>query len=139
MSGIEKIKHKIRQIDVLKKSISNIVKEVLMSEEAYISELVRKQLQSGIKGDGTDMPNYVPNSKQPSAPGKITLFDTGDFYAGIEPLFADTNFSLTDIDDKTGFLVAKYGEILGLNKESLQVLYDRVRPKIKNRILQVLA
>ena len=116
--------------------LPEIIREELINQREFISDLNRRQLRRGEKGDGTDMPNYVPGSKQPSAPGKITLFETGDFYEGIEPLFDDEgNFENISIDVKTPFLVANFGEeILDLTKESEQELRKVLIPNIIKRI-----
>lgn len=125
------------QLVKLKKArnqIPNIIRDALISEQAFIAQLNRDQLLDGKKADGTNMPDYVQNSKAPSSPGEITLFDTGEFQAGIEPLFGNDELNLLGTDEKTEILVAKYGEILGLNEESLNLLIQKVKPIIQTKV-----
>lgn len=126
------ITEKKAKLENILKSINNIVRQEAIKERDFISKLNRDQLLKGEKADG-DTPNYVIGSNQPSAPGKITLFEAGDFHEGIEPLFEDKGFEMVDTDFKTPFLVAKFGNILGLNKDSIIKLRARLFPRIKVR------
>jgi hypothetical protein len=123
-------------------SFSNVleisVRDEMIKHRKFIVELNKEQLMKGQKGDGTDMPNYVPNSKQPSAQGKITLFDKGDFHSGIDALFGEEGFDLVGLDEKTWFLVKRYGNILNLTDESKQKLRERLRPSLLKRILKLI-
>lgn len=112
--------------------IEQIIKNEVFRQKEFIEQLNREQLKSGTKADGTDMPNYVEGSKQPSAPGKINLFETGEFYnsIAINEQYFDEYLALGSEDEKAVFLVAKYGEILGLTKANQQRLVDRVMPNV---------
>lgn len=119
-------------------SIENIIREEVIKEQSFIAELNREQLMNGIKGDGSDMPLYSPRSKQPNAPGKIVLFDLGDFHAGINPLFEEEGFEMISTDSKTEILKEKYEEsILDLTQESIDKLKERIRPNIIERLKQL--
>ena len=119
-------------------SITKIVVEILQDERRFISELNRNQLDDGEKANGQNMPNYKPGSKSPSAPGKIKLFDTGEFHASIEPLFDRDEFELVSTDEKADILINRYGQILGLNAESLNLLRERVRIRLIARLNEIL-
>lgn len=121
----------------IRDNLNKIIRDVLIDEREFIAELNRKQLLRGEKSDGTDMPNYVANSIAPNAPGKIVLFDSGLFQAGLDALIEDKEFEVIGTDEKTGFLVKKYGHILDLNKESLDILRKRIAPKIEKKILEL--
>lgn len=114
-----------------------ILMEVAEEEKDFIATLNRKQLKRGKQSDGTDMPLYAPGSRQPSAPGKITLFDKGDFHRGIDPLFkGQAGFEMDSSDSKTAKLIERYGEhILGLTEESQKRLSKHLLPKLKFKIL----
>lgn len=131
---MSKIKNQIKKLRAIPDILEEAVKEEVKEHRVLISRLNREQLNKGQKADGSDMPNYVPDSKQPSAPGKITLFETGDFQSGIEPMFEDDSFRNVGLDDKTWFLVSKYGKILGLTKESKDTLRKAMRPGLVKRI-----
>lgn len=119
-------------------NLNKIIQDVLIGERDFIAELNRKQLWEGKKADGTNMPNYVPNSKAPNAPGKIVLFDTGFFHAGLESLIEEDQFEVVGTDSKTGFLTAKYGHILDLNENSLEILRREIKPKIEKRLIELI-
>lgn len=121
----------------IQKEAKKIVKEEAIKSREVIAKLNREQLLEGKRSDGADMPDYVPDSKQPSAPGKITLFDTGDFHEGIEPMFSQEGIEMIGVDDKTPFLIAKYPEILGLNKESRIKLVAHLKPRVIKRIKEL--
>lgn len=127
----------IQAKDKLVKVLSNIdriIKDEAIDQTKFISQLNRDQLLLGQKGDGSAMPNYVEESVQPSAPGKITLRDKGPFHEGIEPMFFDGGFDMVGTDRKTPFLVSKFGNILDLTDESKQKLRERMIPGIIKRI-----
>ncbi len=128
----------IEKLLKLKIMIGKIIEAEALQHREFISNLNRKQLKDGQKADSSDMPNYVGNSRQPSAPGKITLFDTGDFHEGIEPLIDDIGWEMVGLDEKTTILVSKYGDILGLTEESKKLLREKLLPGIIIRINQIL-
>lgn len=110
----------------------------LQENEEFIINLQKDQLLSGKKADGTDMPEYVKDSKQPSAPGKWTFYESGDFYEGIDAIFEKDGFMMDSTDDKTDLMIWMAGEeIFGLQKESLIKLVNKIKPIMieKNRKL----
>lgn len=129
------IEKKIQKLENLKTVLIEIVRREVVSEREWISERIRRQLREGKKGDGSDMPEYVQNSKQPSAPGKINLFDSGEFHAGIEPLFEDDHFKVAGLDSKTDLLVGKYGAILHLSQQNIEELRKRIRGRVIQSVL----
>ena len=133
---IRSLKLKIQKIDLDKAS-----ENALRSNQELISDLNRDQLRIGMKSDGSWLPPYSANSvtKFGKPPGKIKLFDTGDFYEGIKPEFAKTDFVLTGKDKKTEKLKADYGDnILGLSNYSISELADdslgQIQYEIKKQI-----
>jgi hypothetical protein len=129
------------KLQVFKKIIASItllINEILQEERNFIAELNRNQLVQGEKADNTNMPNYEPNSKAPESPGRIKLFDTGLFYESITPLFNRDEFELSSDDAKADILEGKYGNILGLNEESLILLRERVKKKLIIKINDLL-
>lgn len=58
---------------------------------------------------------------------RVTLNDTGAFYAGIYIDTTNNKLTVMSADEKTGELVAKYGEdILGLNEDYLSTFLHEV-------------
>jgi hypothetical protein len=118
-----------------------IVREEIIKNEAFVSELNQSQLAEGQRPDGTSLPNYSATSVNSfgKPAGPIKLFDTGDFYQGIEPLFEDSGFDINGLDSKTDMLISRYGDILGLSKDSVDLLGKRIKPGIINKVREVLA
>lgn len=120
-------------------SIRFILADEIRKERKWIIEANRQQLLKGQRSDGKDMPEYVEGSKAPSAPGLITLFDSGEFLDSIDSLFNDEGITFESDDYKAGFLLGKYGkEVLGLNQENIQELQKRVLPRIRARVAAML-
>lgn len=129
----------INKLELIRNSIESIIREEVINNQEFIADLNREQLMNGIKGDGSDMPLYSAKSKQPNAPGKIVLFEFGDFHAGINPLFEDEGFEMISTDSKTEILTERYGEsILDLTQESIDKLKDRIRPNIIIKLKELL-
>lgn len=136
MSAIKELKKKLYQLRDTK--LKEFIREAIIEKRDYIAELNRDQLWQGKKADGSEMPEYKPNSKQPNAPGKIVLFDTGDFHEGIEAQIEANILDVVGTDEKTSMLVNIYGEILGLNEGSLKALKEEVKPIIEQKIARYL-
>lgn len=134
--ALDAYRKRLRQLQNLKSFLENVFKEELRNQREFIAQLNREQLSKGERADGTNMPEYVEDSRQPSAPGPVTLLETGEFYEGIEPMFSESQFDLTSTDDKTPFLESKFGAIFGLTDESLQRLIDQVRERAIKRVQQ---
>lgn len=129
--------------DKLEKSIraiEAIIREEVIIHQEFISELNRSQLEAGTRPDESILPDYAPISvlQFGKEPGPMTLFDTGDFYEGIKPLFSDKTFEMVGLDEKTEMLISKYGDVLGLSAENKKILAIRLIPGIKSRILRIL-
>lgn len=131
MNPIEK---RLVKVEKIRNGIKNIIREEAIKQRDFIAQLNRDQLLAGKRADGRDMPEYAASSQKS---GKITLFDEGDFHAGIDAVFEDDFFNVVGTDFKTGFLIAKFEESLGLNKESLNRLRSRMLPNIIKRIKEL--
>lgn len=128
-------KARYQKIQKVIESINEIIKDEAEKEKEFISNLNRNQLSKGKRGDGSSLPSYVPNSKQPKAPGPIQLFDDGGFYQGITPLFEGTGFEMDSTDEKTIFLEAVYNpQILEISKENALKIGEKILPAIKQKI-----
>ncbi len=105
---------------------------VLIRHVNLIEELNRDQLSQGERSDETLLPNYSPTSvAMGKPPGRIRLFDEGDFYEGINASIFDDKITFQGEDEKTGMLISKYGEmILGLNQKNLQILINTIKPEL---------
>ena len=55
-----------------------ITKDEIKKQSGLIVGLNRSQLAAGADAEGNEMPFYVPNSRQPKAPGPIQLNEFGE-------------------------------------------------------------
>lgn len=121
----------------MQSSVDGIAKEEFMKESALFSELNREQLLSGTDAEGQSMIPYVAGSRAPSAPGKTTLKDSGDYHRGIKTLFDSGGVNMTSTDSKFAFLDPKYDTALGINENSQNILIEKVKPKVINRLKNI--
>ena len=136
---VKVLEDRIKVLESIKTKVTEIAMEEAIKHRKFIQEANRRQLQEGKRADNSSLPNYVQNSKSPSAPGVIKLFDTGDFYQGIEPLFDEEGIEMIGVDSKTGLLTGKYGKlILGLNEKNIAELSKRMLPGIRAKVLSIL-
>lgn len=127
------IEERIKQFKEKIQLKHQILKEEGTAQSEFMAQLNREQLLKGQKGDNTEMPEYIDGSKQPSAPGKINLFDEGDFHSSIFAEVNEKGFDMMSQDKKQVFLVGKFGKILRLNSESVDKLRIKMLPSIKMR------
>lgn len=150
---LEKFAERVRSIN-----INQILNEVLNDQRFFILDLIRSQLIDAKGGDGNlkDYAWYRKGSllskwwiehkhKQGLFPGKgdpgYDLFgETGNFYKSlvitihadrIETASLDPKLPL--IEDKTEMDISG-GHVLELNQDSLQLLINRIKPLIQNKI-----
>lgn len=128
------------RLRLVKKSLPEILRDAIIEHREFIAELNRQQLWMGERSDGTMLPFYKEGSKQPNAPGRIVLFDEGDFHDGIDISIDDSSFEMVGVDEKTAILLHNYGQmILGLNEENINELRAKIKPFIQDRINTILA
>lgn len=120
---------KFASVNTLSRNIANInlnkaTEVALRARGNDISELNRDQLRRGEDVTGASLPPYSARSVTEfgKPTGAIKLFDTGDFYAAIKPEFADTSFMVTDTDSKAEMLAKEYGDVIGLQQDSINEL-----------------
>lgn len=115
-------------VNTLAKNIASIdlnkaTETALKARGNDISELNRDQLGRGEDATGASLPPYSANSVAMGKPaGAIKLFDTGDFYAAMKPEFADKSFAVNNTDWKAEMLTKEYGDVIGLQRDSINEL-----------------
>lgn len=132
---LEKIKTKLLTIDEV---ILEGIKEAFIDNDTIIEDMNIAQLESGLRGDGTQMPDYSPTSVEVygKPEGPIRLKDTGAFHRGIQLNTGNEDAELTGTDSKTSELEFEYGsEIIQLTEENrTKFKNDYIRPSIEDRI-----
>jgi len=118
----------------------NLAKEFVTDNGFFFEELNREQLEKGQRSDNTFLPNYSNNSenqKRGRAGEPIKLFDTGDFYKGMDAVATNTGARIENRDSKDNKLSDNYGEnIKGLSEESIQKVKFRFRAYGLNKVRQ---
>lgn len=116
-------------VNTLAKNIASVdlnkaTENALRARGDDISELNREQLRRGQDVSGASLPPYSARSVTEfgKPAGAIKLFDTGDFYAAIKPEFADKSFELKDSDWKAEMLQKEFGDVVGLQVDSINEL-----------------
>lgn len=138
MTAIDNIVTKLEKIKVDR---DKIVLDTIQMFETFVIDQNRKQLFAGIDGKGNQIvPEYTDKTYdikisvgQPA--DRVTLKDTGDFYASI---FIDygTKYIYFDANDsKTNDLIDKYGgSILGLTESSIEILKKKIKSTLQTKI-----
>lgn len=129
----------VEKIEKIINGIEGMIRQEANENRNFMGDLNREQLLRGEKSDGSEMPNYVEDSKQPQAPGKVVLFETGDFHRGIEPILKEKNYFFDSEDGKADLMAHNYGaKIYGLTDESKKKLRLKLTPGVKERINKIL-
>lgn len=133
----------IRRVQKLSRTIDGLVIQILIDDEDAIIKLNQAQLYQGQRSTGKRItPRYsqvtIRYKRQVGQPAdRVTLQDKGDFYDSMHVEFDSDSFQIVATDPKTGKLIAKYGaEILGLSKDSIEVLRQIIRPKLIRAVRQ---
>jgi hypothetical protein len=130
----------ISKLTTLRDSFPDIAVKMLNEPnvKAQIEDKIIAQLQQGLKGDGSHLPNYSPVSvaKFGKPFGPIKLYDRGNYYKGITSKAFGNVLEIDDTDSKDPILTQRYGfDIRSLTDQSLQELQEEVF--IPNMIAEV--
>lgn len=130
-AGVNTLARNIASLD-----LNKATEAALQARGTDISELNRDQLRRGEDVNGASLPPYSARSVDVfgKPAGAIKLFDTGDFYAAIKPEFADKSFSVTDTDWKAEMLNREYGDVIGLQQDSINELAQDALGQIQYEI-----
>ena len=134
-------------IEILKKDFVKVVTNIdqiviaeYKEESEEFAKQNRRQLEEGKDAKGENLPNYAPTSKAPKAPGKIKLFDSGDYYKGINYKFDQSGVQPDNTDSKKRFLDLFRGKFptLGLTTISIGRINNIVIPNVIERLRKIL-
>lgn len=127
---------------IQKGKLEDFFEKAIDSQAPEMEEMNRRQLDQGLKSDGTRLPAYAPRTKkikailgQQTAP--MNLRDTGSFQDHIKAKKYGKFLELQSDDVKEGKLVETYGEaILGLTEENEarigEAALEEVNKELKN-------
>lgn len=142
-TSLRNLQYRLRRFkDDLNKHLEDII---LSKEEEIINIVTQEQLfKEGINGKGIKIMDYQPyrpstikakiRKGQPT--NRVTLRDTGEFYKSMFLVFEPDGFYITSSDDKTKYLIKKYGEeIFRITDSNLtKLLREHIRKELVNRI-----
>ena len=123
---------------------SELKEEIMRNKDVIINMIITEQLYNlGIEGRGIEIWSYQPYTastirrkhKKGQPYDRVTLKDTGKFYASLDIVFDDNGFYVTSSDSKAQGLLEKYGKtIFRLTNENLKTLLnDYIRPSLKEK------
>ena len=134
-------------VETLQKSINSSIQESINNNKDEIKFLqTQEQLFLGKNSKGIDIKPAYANStikikrKKGLPTDRVTLFDTGDFYRSLEIIAGSNDAIIRTVISYSVFLVNKYADILGLDKESwTKFLADKTIPTIKKNFDDIIA
>ena len=107
--------------------------------EAEIIDLNTNQLFSGLDANTQAItPSYRPLTitikRQKGQPtNRVTLKDTGNFYAGFEVRFDNKYFAIFSTDDKAEKIERKYGkDVFGLDQDAMFEVAEYIKQDLQN-------
>lgn len=143
---IRNLEYRLR---AFKDSLPMLLESIILDkEDVIVSAIANNQLyRRGITGTGKKIMDYMPyaprtiqrKKKKGQPTMRVTLRDTGEFHKSMFLVFDSEGFYITSNDDKTKFLVKRYGdEIFRLTDENLtRIIRSHVRKELVKRIKQV--
>lgn len=133
------------QRKVQKLNTDQLAVDCLTETKESIADLNAEQMFTGLRADGSDiLPSYKDitieiKKLKGQVTDRVTLRDTGAFYAGITTTVTQNSVITTSTDPKTEKLKKKYetskGKIFGLGGEFRQRFIDeKLRPVFNKKI-----
>ena len=138
-----------RTVEQLQSSVNKSIKESINKNKRSVRKLqTQDQMFKGLTNKGLDIkPAYAESTikikrKKGQILGRVTLRDTGDFYAGIE-IIAGNNavIIIAGATPSYGiYVIDKYDNVLGLTNENWSVFILRFTiPTIKKNFDDIIA
>lgn len=136
------------RLRAFKDNLPGLLEEVVHSkEDVIIAAITNDQLfRRGVNGRNVKIMSYMPyrpstirkKKKKGQPTTRVTLKDTGEFYESMFVVFDSEGFYITSSDDKTKYLVKKYGNtIFRLTDKNLtRILRSHIRKELVKHIKQ---
>jgi hypothetical protein len=135
MASIKQMLNRFETLDTDK-----VIQETMQESADTLADLNAEQINTGLKADGTEMPDYSFRSvfQYGKPPGPIRLRDTGAWQAGLYAKVQGDKVVFESTDDKDKMLTDRYGDnIKGLSeKYKAEAIREKVRPVFKNKMQQ---
>lgn len=133
------------EVEYFKGNISQYIENAVKEKEDAVIKALQNQLYvRGINSKGIKIMSYMPytettvniKSQKHQPTTRVTLKDTGSFYAHMHVIYEPDGFRITSDDIKTDALVDKYGpEILGLTEQNLtRILTIHIRKSLRRQL-----
>jgi hypothetical protein len=138
------------RLRAFKDSLPILLEDIIRDkEDVIVSAIADDQLyRRGINGRGEKIMDYMPyapktikNKKRKGQPTtRVTLRDTGEFHNSMFVVFDSEGFYITASDEKTQYLVEKYGEeIFRLtDKNFTRIIRSHIRKELVKRLKRVI-
>jgi len=134
-------------VEEMQKSVFDSLRESIENnKDILITQQTEKQMYQGLTSLGTSIsPDYKQSTrdrkKRKGQPyDRVTLRDTGDFYASIDIEAKDTEFIIKTPISYSIYLVKKYDDIFGIIEEFMsQFLTTYTLPLLKQNIDDIIA
>lgn len=144
--SLKNLEYRLRRF---RDSLPLYLEEAISEKEDVIVSAVQNQLyRRGITGRGIKIMSYMPyalstikaKKKKGQPTTRVTLRDTGKFYAGMHVVFDSKGFYVTSSDSKTNKLIGKYGiDILRLTDENInRILRVHIRNYLERKVRQAI-
>lgn len=145
-TSIRNLEYRLRKF---KDSLPNLLEAIIRdNEDVIVSAIADNQLyRRGINGRGEKIMSYAPyaastikkKKKKGQPTTRVTLRDTGAFHEAMHIVFDSEGFYITSSDEKTKWLVPKYGEeIFRLTDDNFnRILKNHIRKELVKRIKQI--
>lgn len=133
MASILQVKQRIEQLDT-----DQIAEEAIRDSAEAMADLNAEQINSGMKADGSQMPDYSFRSvfQYGKPPGPIRLRDKGNWQAGLRVTVVGDNVVFDSTDSKDRMLRDRYGDAIeGLSdKYGNEAVREAINPAFIKRI-----
>ena len=153
MADVTQLVKLINKLKSLKTQMVNIADDVVMDNKSQIISLQLGQMAfKGEDSEGDKLRYQKPRkgktkgvysagysnykSKRGGQTRYVDLKLSGDFYKSIDVVNPDKGLiKIKSEDDKFDILTSNFGEnILGLNKENLNIFANRIEPKLQGKV-----
>jgi hypothetical protein len=136
---IEDLQRRLSQLQQL--DVNKLLNEILISLSEDIKKMntLDQLFGKGIKTTGESLPPYTPftvkkKKEKNQRYDHMTLKDTGDFYAAWFVKAGRDSITLGSTDRKTLELMSRYSDVPGLTDENLDLLREKVKPLLIERL-----